>query len=96
MSPLARVLVTLLRSYGRWVSPHFRRHCRYEPTCSVYARDAIARFGAVRGGALALARLARCHPWSPGGLDPVPARSGALRSARSAALGADATSAREP
>jgi putative membrane protein insertion efficiency factor len=74
VSAAARLLVAALSSYSRWVSPLFGRHCRYEPTCSAYARVAIARFGAVRGAALGVARVARCHPWSPGGFDPVPAR----------------------
>lgn len=46
--------------------------CRFYPTCSCYARTAILRFGALRGGFLAVRRLLRCHPWNPGGIDPVP------------------------
>jgi uncharacterized protein len=75
MSPPARLLRGLVLVYSRWVSPAFPRHCRYEPTCSSYAAEAIARHGAVRGVFLGIARIARCHPWAPGGLDPVPPRS---------------------
>ncbi|CAN5560483.1 membrane protein insertion efficiency factor YidD [soil metagenome] len=76
MSPLARVLIAGLGGYRRWISPLMGRHCRYEPTCSSYAADAIGRFGALRGAGLAVARVARCHPWAEGGLDPVPAKRG--------------------
>ncbi|MFN2490714.1 MAG: membrane protein insertion efficiency factor YidD [Actinomycetota bacterium] len=76
MSVFARILVGLLGAYRRWLSPLFGRHCRYEPTCSSYASEAIRRFGAVRGVGLSVARIARCHPWAPGGFDPVPAKRG--------------------
>ncbi len=62
-----RVLSPLLHSFG--IS-----NCRFQPTCSEYAEVAVARFGAVRGGWLALRRVARCHPFSKGGLDQVPER----------------------
>jgi len=68
----ARFTVALLDAYKRFLSPLLPRACRFEPTCSVYAREAIARYGLGRGGALALRRLFRCHPFHPGGLDPVP------------------------
>ena len=73
-SPATRVLMGLVRAYRRFVSPAFGRHCRYHPTCSAYALEALATHGAVRGSALAIRRIARCHPWAPGGVDPVPAR----------------------
>jgi uncharacterized protein len=72
MSPATRALIGAIRLYQRWVSPLFVRHCRFEPTCSSYAVEAISRHGAVRGLILAASRLARCHPWSAGGVDHVP------------------------
>jgi putative membrane protein insertion efficiency factor len=58
------------------VSPLLGPRCRFYPSCSQYALDALAVHGTLRGGALALYRLARCHPWHPGGYDPVPAAAG--------------------
>ena len=72
MKPGARVAVALLDFYKRLLSPLLPRACRFEPTCSVYARQAIERHGLARGLGLAVRRLARCHPFHPGGLDPVP------------------------
>ena len=72
MSPGARAAAAALRIYKAAVSPLLPRACRYEPTCSLYAREAIERYGLARGIALALARLVRCHPFRPGGFDPVP------------------------
>jgi len=68
----SRVASTALRIYKRFLSPLLPRACRFEPTCSVYAREAIERFGLLRGTGLAIQRLARCHPFHRGGLDPVP------------------------
>lgn len=68
----SRIVIALLDFYKRFVSPLLPRACRFEPTCSVYARQAIAKHGLARGGALALRRLTRCHPFHRGGLDPVP------------------------
>lgn len=62
-------MVAVLVGYKRWVSPWLPRSCRFTPTCSEYARLAVIRHGALRGGLLAVARLARCHPWHPGGVD---------------------------
>jgi uncharacterized protein len=73
MSPMSRVLVTLLSGYRRWISPMMRPHCRFAPSCSAYAMDAIATHGAVRGSWLAIRRLAKCQPFFTGGYDPVPA-----------------------
>lgn len=68
----ARIAVALLEGYKRVVSPLLPPACRYTPTCSDYARDAIDRYGLARGAAFGLKRLARCHPFRPGGHDPVP------------------------
>ena len=76
MSLLARALILAVSAYRRWVSPLFPPHCRYEPTCSAYALEAIRRHGAMRGMTLSLRRIGRCHPWAPGGVDPVPGEQG--------------------
>jgi putative membrane protein insertion efficiency factor len=67
-----RALVALLHAYKRFVSPVLPPSCRFHPTCSEYAAEAVERHGALRGSLLAMSRLARCHPWSHGGFDPVP------------------------
>jgi len=69
---MKHVLILALRAYRYLLSPWLGNQCRFAPTCSVYAMEAIERFGALRGGALALRRLGRCHPWHAGGWDPVP------------------------
>ncbi|HYN36232.1 MAG TPA: membrane protein insertion efficiency factor YidD [Actinomycetota bacterium] len=70
---MGRVLTTVILVYKATISRLLPRHCRYEPTCSTYALEAVRRFGALRGGGMALKRIGRCHPWAPGGIDPVPA-----------------------
>jgi hypothetical protein len=62
----------LIRVYQLALSPWLGTTCRYVPTCSAYALESIRRFGALRGGWLALRRIARCHPWAAAGADPVP------------------------
>jgi conserved hypothetical protein YidD len=71
---MARILIYLIRLYRYTLSPWLGNQCRFYPTCSCYAEQAIARYGVLRGGWLALHRLLRCHPWRPGGVDPVPER----------------------
>ena len=67
----SRVLTAPIRLYQRVISPALPRRCKYEPTCSAYAEQAIREFGILRGLVLAGWRLLRCNPWSHGGLDPV-------------------------
>jgi uncharacterized protein len=78
---MRHVAVFLIRLYQWTVSPLLGPRCRFYPSCSHYALEAVQRFGALRGSWLALRRLLRCHPWQPGGFDPVPQRLGSLLSA---------------
>ena len=66
------VLLLMIRFYRRAVSPCFPPCCRYTPTCSQYALEALEKYGALKGGWLALRRILRCHPFHKGGYDPVP------------------------
>ncbi len=68
------LLIGLIRVYRFVISPPFPPSCRFQPTCSQYALDAIERFGAIRGSWMAIKRILRCHPFHPGGYDPVPHR----------------------
>jgi len=70
--PGARGAVALLALYKRYLSPLLPPACRFTPTCSAYAQEAIQRHGLLRGGWLAMRRLLRCQPFHPGGFDPVP------------------------
>jgi putative membrane protein insertion efficiency factor len=69
---VAKLFVALIRAYQYLISPLLGPHCRFYPTCSHYAVEALQRHGILRGGYLSLRRLSRCHPWHPGGVDPVP------------------------
>ena len=71
-NPLVFVLVLLIRAYRLMLSPLLGRHCRFHPSCSAYALEALRRYGLLRGLPLALRRVANCHPWHAGGYDPVP------------------------
>jgi putative membrane protein insertion efficiency factor len=71
---VSTVLILALRGYRRFVSPLLAPRCRFLPSCSEYALEAVTRHGAVRGSWLAVRRLLRCHPFHPGGYDPVPPR----------------------
>lgn len=77
MSIGARLLAGVIKLYRRSISPLLPRSCRYEPTCSAYALEAIQVHGALRGSVMAVRRIARCHPWSPGGIDRVPEKRAA-------------------
>jgi putative membrane protein insertion efficiency factor len=66
------VLALVIRGYQRFISPTLPPSCRFMPSCSQYGLEAVQRYGALRGGWLAVRRIARCHPWNPGGYDPVP------------------------
>ncbi|MQY52409.1 membrane protein insertion efficiency factor YidD [Rhodocyclus tenuis] len=66
------LLVALIRIYQYAISPLLGQRCRFFPSCSEYTVEAVQRHGALKGGYLGMRRLARCHPWSPGGYDPVP------------------------
>lgn len=69
---MRRLLIALIRAYQYVLSPWWGRQCRFAPSCSHYAIEALERHGAIGGSWLALKRILRCHPWNPGGYDPVP------------------------
>lgn len=69
---MRRLFIVLIDCYKLLLSPFLGNHCRFYPSCSSYARDAIATHGAIKGSYLATRRLLRCHPWHEGGVDPVP------------------------
>lgn len=69
---LTKFLVLLIRAYQYTISPMLGNRCRFAPSCSAYAEEVIVRYGLARGVWFALRRIARCHPWNPGGYDPVP------------------------
>lgn len=69
---MKRLLLRLIRGYQNWVSPMLPSACRFQPTCSEYGYQAIAKYGIIRGGAMAIWRVLRCNPFNKGGYDPVP------------------------
>jgi uncharacterized protein len=69
---MRQFLLTMIRFYQRWFSPMLGANCRFYPSCSCYAHDAIAKHGPAKGSLLSVRRLLRCHPWHSGGYDPVP------------------------
>ena len=70
--PARSFALASIRFYQRFISPLLGSNCRYYPTCSHYTYEAIERYGILKGGGMGLRRIARCHPWHPGGYDPVP------------------------
>ena len=85
---LARILIGLVRLYQLAISPWLPPACRYTPTCSAYAVDALREHGALRGTWLAARRVARCHPWGGFGWDPVPPAAQASEEQRTSELSA--------
>lgn len=71
-NPFTFLIIGMIKFYRYFISPYLQPRCRFAPTCSMYALDAIQQHGLVKGGQLALKRLCRCHPWGDSGLDPVP------------------------
>lgn len=69
---MKKLALAMIRFYRRFISPCFPPHCRFTPTCSAYAYEAISRYGVIKGGWLSLKRLSKCHPFHEGGYDPVP------------------------
>ena len=74
-SPAAWLLITLITAYRRFISPLLGQRCRFYPSCSAYGLQAVQEHGALRGSWLAVRRIGRCHPFHPGGVDPVPPAS---------------------
>lgn len=68
---MKRILLAIIRGYQRFISPMFGRSCRYHPTCSTYAMQAIEKYGALKGSWLAFKRILRCNPFFPSGYDPL-------------------------
>ena len=75
-SSISNFIISLIKAYRFILSPWLGMHCRFHPTCSVYAIEAIQQYGIVHGSYLAIKRLGRCHPWHEGGIDPVPDTEG--------------------
>ena len=69
---MKRLLLALIRCYKYAISPCLGSRCRFFPSCSEYTAEAVEKYGALKGTALGLRRIFRCHPWNPGGFDPVP------------------------
>ena len=72
---IAKLFIFLLVLYQKYLSPLIGPNCRYHPTCSEYAVEALKRFGILRGGWLVIIRISKCHPWGGSGLDPVPKKT---------------------
>ncbi|MEG0919269.1 MAG: membrane protein insertion efficiency factor YidD [Anaerovoracaceae bacterium] len=68
---MRKIFILLIRGYQKFISPFFPRTCRFYPTCSAYFIQALEKYGAVKGSYLGIKRILRCHPWNPGGYDPL-------------------------
>jgi putative membrane protein insertion efficiency factor len=68
---MKKILLLLIKFYRKFISPLTGPHCRFYPTCSQYALEAISKYGAIKGGWMSIKRICRCNPWNPGGYDPV-------------------------
>lgn len=95
-APVRRALLAVVGFYARAISPALPPRCRFYPTCSAYAAEAIERHGAARGSWLALRRILKCAPWHPGGVDPVPAAPGTSETAHASCTPVPATTAPAP
>lgn len=73
-NPIKYALIALLKVYRAVISPLYGQVCRYHPSCSAYALEAVTEHGSIKGSWLAVRRLGRCHPWAAGGYDPVPSK----------------------
>lgn len=69
---MKQVVATLIRGYQKFISPGLPSSCRFHPTCSQYTLEAVERYGAIKGLWMGVKRISRCHPFHPGGYDPVP------------------------
>lgn len=69
---LKKLIIVLIEFYQMYISPRYPSSCRFIPTCSSYAKEAIEKYGVIKGGKLAVKRILKCHPGGPGGYDPVP------------------------
>lgn len=69
---IQKIIIYLIKVYQVGISPYIGAHCRYTPTCSTYFIQAVEKYGALKGSFLGIKRILRCHPWHPGGYDPVP------------------------
>jgi uncharacterized protein len=69
---MKKLLIGLIKVYQYAISPFLGRNCRHYPSCSAYAVEAVEKYGAIKGGWLSAKRVSHCHPWHPGGYDPVP------------------------
>nr|WP_309230069.1 MULTISPECIES: membrane protein insertion efficiency factor YidD [unclassified Blastococcus] len=93
---MRRALLAAIGFYSRAISPALPPRCRFYPTCSAYAAEAVERHGAARGSWLALRRVLKCAPWHPGGVDPVPTAPGTSEPARASSTAVPASAGAAP